>query len=248
MQLEYKSIPLQLKDIDNEHRIVVFAHATYDNIDRMDDISRKGMFAKSWNEHKSDIGFYINHDPERQPGMVRDVFEDDKHGYTKAEFGKHTLGNDTLEMVDMGIIKDASFGFKAIKYNKLPIKGRSRPVRELKEVYHGESTLVHGLAPINPLSGVKLVRKSAEPYILELKAKLETLEKFVRNAKASDECIIQIADEVKAIQDIISQYDTANTHEIDEPDASDKDEMNEDEMTSNILTSIKLIHAKMSVS
>lgn len=243
-KLEYKSIPLSLTDLDREHRVAVIAHATYDSIDRLNDISRPGMFNKSWNEHKGDVEFLVNHDRKMTPGVARDCFEDKAHGYTKVEFGKHTLGNDYLEMVDQGIVRDASFGFKAMKFAYLEVKGKK--IRELKEVYHGETSLIHGMMPIHPESGVVLVKKATDPMLFELKARLEKLEKFCRNTTASDECIQKVLLEVKAIYNLISQDDTADTHD-GEPDASDSDEMNEDDQSS-ILTQIKLIHAKTVLS
>lgn len=226
-----------------EHGTAVIAHATYDNIDLVSDVCRAGMFNKSWQEHKAaDIGFRINHDPKQVPGIVEEVFENKSHGFTKVKFGKHTLGKDTLEMVDMGIIKDASFGFIATRANKIEVKGKK--VRELKEVYHAETTLVHGQIAINPQSGVLLVKKSGEGILLELKSHLDTLEKFCRNANASDECIQKIELEVKAIQELISQLDTDNATHDDAPASSEEGNANE----SDQLAYIHLLNSKISMS
>lgn len=238
-KLEYKSLPLKVDDLSKDSRTAVIAHATYDNIDLMGDICRPGMFNKSWNEHKADIKFYVDHDPAQKPGIVLDVWETKAQAFTKVKFGNYTLGNDMLEMVDMGVIDGASFGFRATKSNRLEVKGKK--VRELKEVYHGETTLANALPPINPLSRVVLVTKAGEPLLIELKARLEKLENFCRNTTASDECIHHVLLEVKAINDIIN--DTADTHD-DEPDASE----NGKETESEILTHLKLLNAKMSMS
>ena len=312
-KLETKTLPLKVDDLSKESRTAVFAHAVYNNIDRLGDICRPGMFNKSWKEHKADIKFYVDHDPAQKPGVVLDVWETKTEALTKVKFGNYTLGNDMLEMVDMGVVDSASFGFKTLKSNKIISGGKS--IRELKEVYHGESTLANGLPPINPLAKVVLVTKAGNP-LFELKAlgteeqtflkklidgtqsNLEAainfarnmdqnsdlytwimyyvsrqadgmsslreqlkwgskemkamkdhaakLENFCRNSNASDECIEKILSEAKALQELISQDDTANTHD-DEPDASDPDEMDEG-MENTILTQIKLIHAKTSLS
>ncbi len=74
--MEKKAITFELKDLDKEKRTAIIAHAVYDNIDQTDDISRKGMFTKSWNESKTaggdniDISFYLNHNDEQAPGKV----------------------------------------------------------------------------------------------------------------------------------------------------------------------------------
>ena len=315
-QLEYKSTPLNLTDISIEKKTVVFAHATYDNIDRLGDISRAGMFTKSWNENKADVKFYENHEPTKPLGIILDLWEDKAQAYTNGKFANTTRGNDMLELVDMKVVTDASFGFKAIKAPTITIKGRK--VRELKEVYHGESTLVNGLTPVNPLSGVKLVNKAmnnlaslelksltdteqaflikvisagtnlirsaldlsdgmdpqsdlytwimyfiqsnsswisdarsnlrwgtkaVEQSLIDMKAHAENMDRFVRNAKASDECIEQVTAELKAANHIISLYDTATTHEIDEPGASERGNANQ----SQVLAALKLLNLKASM-
>lgn len=158
--MERKSLPLEVKDIDKNSRTAVIAHAAYDNIDRANDISRKGMFTKSWNESKNDIALYLNHDDTKAPGRVEDVFDDSEKAYTKAWFGTHTLGNDTLIMLDEKVIKFASFGYFAEKSNPINIKGKS--VRELKEVKHMETSVLTKI-PANPKSGIVSVVKSLIP-------------------------------------------------------------------------------------
>lgn len=167
-KLEYKALPLQVDDLSKEKRTAVIAHATYDNIDRLKDICRPGMFNKSWSEHKADVRLLVDHDPAQKPGKVLDLWETKSQAFTQAKFGNHTLGNDILEMLDMGIIEGASFGFKAIKANKLEIKGVK--VRELKEVYHGETTITNALPPVNAQSRVVLINKAMDDLGLEVKA------------------------------------------------------------------------------
>jgi HK97 family phage prohead protease len=292
MSLEFKSIPLEVKDVDTQHRTAIIAHATYDNIDRGKDILRKGAFAKSWKEHKDDVAFYLNHNDEMAPGKVVELFEDDNHAYTKAWMGTHTLGDDTLKMMDEGVIKKASFGFLPVKANKIEVKGVK--VREIKELYHGETSVLTKLQ-MNPGSGVISVTKSfgdvpklinefktltsdeqnfltnvimngnaslmaaitlangLDPdsdlytyinYFIsqmasqmgdlksqlkwgrkdfsDAKAHLETMEKFVRNTTASDDCIKLISKEAEEIKAFLS-IDTADTRVINEPAASNDD-------------------------
>lgn len=219
--IEYKSVDLEVTDMNKESRTAIIAHAAYDNIDRLKDISRKGMFNKSWSENKSGIGFYVNHDPHQRPGKVIDVFEDEKKAYTKVKMGNHTLGNDTLIMMDEGLIKDASFGFLTVQKNFINVKGQK--VRELKEVKHIETSVVTDM-PINPEAGVVKVYKSLAPVeIMALTEKLETMEKFCRNTKASDECILSILNQVVEIKALLSMNDTDSTL-VTEPDSSTIDE------------------------
>jgi HK97 family phage prohead protease len=221
--MEYKAIQLELKDIDKNKRTAVVAHAGYNNIDRTKDISRKGMFNKSWMESKADIGFYFNHKPELTPGKVLDVWEDEAKAFTKAYLGTHTLGEDTLKMLDEGIITKASFGYVVEKKNYIEVKGEK--IRELKEVRHIETSVLTVLQA-NPLAGVISVTKSLDlaNALVELKQTISNMERFCRNTSASDETIQSIMKEVDEAKQIISKYDTADTPLITEPDASKKDD------------------------
>lgn len=210
--IEYKSIDLELKDFNKGKREAVIAHATYNNIDLTKDIARKGMFNKSWRERKGDIELYVNHDPDRVPGKPLDFWEDDSHAYTKAYFGTHTLGNDTLIMLDEGIIRKASFGYIPEKKDYLTIKGEK--IRELKEVMHVETSVLT-VRQANPLSKIVSVSKSLDSNdINELKQSIEAMEKFCRNSNASDDCIKSILNEIDEARKILLKYDTVDTEPL----------------------------------
>lgn len=217
--MERKAITFELKDLDKSKRIAVIAHAAYDNIDFTKDISRKGMFSKSWTENKDNLSFYLNHNDEQAPGKVVDVYEDSQFAYTKAWLGTHTLGNDVLTMMDEGVIKKASFGYITEKSNQITVKGQK--VRELKEVQHIETSVLTKM-PANIKAGVINVTKAfegvTESQIKEFYQHLSALEKFCRNTKASDGCIKAMLIEVENTKQFISEYNTAFTQT--EPDAS----------------------------
>jgi HK97 family phage prohead protease len=185
--MERKAINFELKDIDKDKRTAIIAHAAYNNIDRTDDISRKGMFNKSWNESKEDISFYLNHNDEQAPGKVVDVFEDESFAYTKAWLGTHTLGNDTLIMMDEGIIKKASFGYITEKKNFIDVKGKK--VRELKEVRHFETSVLTKM-PANPKAGVRQVVK-AFGELPELKTLNSTEQAALKSILKGDQNILE---------------------------------------------------------
>lgn len=176
--MERKSITFELKDLDKTKRTAIIAHAAYDNIDYTKDISRKGMFTKSWNESKSDINLYLNHNDEQAPGKVVDVYEDDRFAYTKAWMGTHTLGNDVLLMMDEGVIKKASFGYIAEKSKPLSIKNQK--IRELLEVKHIETSVLTKM-PSNMKAGVMSVTKAFDnmPEIKQLTSQEQALLKRI---------------------------------------------------------------------
>lgn len=225
--IERKAIDLDLSDMDKEHRTAVVSHAHYDNIDRMGDISRKGMFNKSWSETKvANIRFDIDHDARQQPGKVAATFENERKAFTKLSFGNHTLGNDTMIMMDEGIIRGASFEFVTQKKSMIEVKGKA--VRELREVKHLATTVTLSIPPVNPLAVVESVTKAMDitKLLTEFKAYVEKMESFCRNTTASDDCILNIQNELKAARSFLSSFDTAFTQPITAPDASNGDNDN----------------------
>lgn len=157
--MERKSIGFEVKDFSKGKRTAVIAHAVYNNIDRVGDISVKGMFSSSW-KRGDDVSFYFNHDDNQSPGKVLRTFEDEEKAYTEVEFGPFTLGNDVLEMVDFGgVIKGASFGYETEKKEFISKSGRN--IRRLLQVKHFETSLLTKL-PANPLAGVVSYNKSVE--------------------------------------------------------------------------------------
>lgn len=221
--IEYKATePIELSELNTERRTAVIAHAVYDNIDKKEDIARRGMFTRSWKANK-DIDFLIDHDRKLRPGKVLDLYDDEKKAYTKVKFSQSTLGTDTMYMMDEGIIKGASFGFYTIKANKIEVKGRK--VRELKEVLQDETTVTYALNPINELAGVVRVTKAEiDNEILEqFKSYIDKMEGFCRDTKASDECILNLEQEIKSAKLYLSSFDTADTPLITDPPASVKE-------------------------
>lgn len=276
--MEKKAVPFELKDFSAGSRTAVIAHAVYNNIDRAGDISRKGMFTKSWKENKN-IDFLFNHEEKAVVGNVTRVFEDEEKAYTEVKFGNWTLGNDVLEMAEAGVLKGASFGYVAEKKSFITVKGKK--VRELKEVYHGETSLLT-VMPCNPLAGVVSLTKSLEGMeikqlspteqealkkilvndqsileqlillsgsldvtsdlytwinwnissranamgdirsqlkwnsgeIAQAKSYIDTVERFTRNGKASDECIFSLQNELEAVKSVVYNYDTASTPKV----------------------------------
>lgn len=224
-------VKLELKDLDTSKRTAIIRHAVYTSIDRVKDISTKGMFTKSWQEGLPD--FLFNHQQGAIVGPTLRTFEDESAGFTEVKFGRHTLGNDVLEMADEGILKGASFGYITQKSKPEEIKGQR--VRRLTEVKHVETSLLTVL-PAHPEAGIFTLNKAFEDsasnditsvlqwheaHIAEMKAAAEQLDKYCRKAKASDESIITLLNQLNEYKQIISQYDTALTHVANEPGASD---------------------------
>lgn len=198
--MERKSLPLEFKDIDAGKRTAVIAHAVYNNVDRTDDISMKGMFKRSW-DHGGDIDFLFNHRNGEVVGNVKSVFEDDEKAYTEVKFGNWTLGNDVLEMADAKVLKGASFGYKTIDKEFVNVKGKK--VRKLKEVTHEETSLLTVL-PANPLAGITKLNKSLEEIKMLSDTEKQTLMAIVRNDQDTLEKLIALSGSIAVTDDLYS--------------------------------------------
>jgi HK97 family phage prohead protease len=243
------AITLEFKDLDTNKRSAVIKHAVYKSIDRVGDISTKGMFTKSWNEtNAAKIGFLFNHIPGEKIGNVKSVYDDEEGAYTEVKFGNWTLGNDVLEMAGEGVLDGASFGYKTI--NKQFIDSGGRKVRKLTEVKHIETSLLT-VQPAHPDAGIIVLNKSLEEiseddinellqwgteHLTSLKNYVQKIDSYCHKAKASDDTIISLQNGLIEYKKVISDYDTAITQLATEPVVSDE----ETKTYTNFLNSLKV--------
>lgn len=238
-------IALEFKDLDTSKRTAIIRHSVYGSMDRVNDISCKGMFTRSWGVLKPD--FLFNHVEGKTVGTVKSTYEDDSGAYTEVKFGNWTLGNDVLEMADEGVLKGASFGYITEKKEFGNVNGVK--VRKLKEVRHIETSLLTML-PAHPEAGVVLLNKSLNEiedvsellewhneYLTSLKSFLQKVDNYCRNAKASDESIIALQNSLTEYKNIISDFGTTDTRLATDQSASDEEIKAQ---LSNYLTSLSI--------
>lgn len=240
-------IALEFKDLDTSKRTAIIKHAVYTSIDRVKDISTKGMFTKSWQESKPE--FWFNHIEDNIIGETLRTFDDDQGAYTEVKFGEWTLGNDVLEMAAAGVLRGASFGYIPDKNKTDFIQVKGQKVRRLREVKHIETSLLTK-HPAHPEAGIITLNKAFEDMdnndisallqfndeqIQSMKACVEQLDKYCRKARASDDTIQALQKHLIEYKQIISAYDTAITQLATEPAASD-----EETVITNFLTSLKI--------
>lgn len=202
-----KSISLNIKDISLTSREAVLAHATYKSLDKDEDMANRGMFDKSWKVSFNELRYFLNHDRKQAPGKVIRAWDDEDHAYTQVKHGTHTLGEDTLKMLDEGVIVAVSYGFIPLRQKKIPSKGMS-----YLEVKHMEtSALTHWGA--HDESHIVTVQKAFDDNkIQELQESISRMERFCRNTTASDQSIMAIQKEInRAKQLLIKNSDTAST-------------------------------------
>lgn len=202
--LIYKNYEYELKDVDNTSRTIIQAFAKYDTPDADKDISRKGLFTKSWNENKNRIKHLLNHDVTKPVGKPENIYDEQGFAIMKSKIGTHKLGDDFLEMAVSGLITEASYGAIPTRYNKLKGGGRELLETKLMEI----SSLTHwGAQQFTPLLSVnKCLDK--ETYVQKLLKRSEALEKFCKSSTASDETIELLLLESKQLTKIIIDSST----------------------------------------
>lgn len=230
---------LEFKDLDTKRRTAVIKHAVYNSIDRVGDISQKGMFNKSWQEHKQ-IDFLFNHIEGAIPGNVKSVYEDDEGAYTTVSFGNWTLGDDVLAMADAGVLKGASFGYVAKKSDPVIIKGRK--VRKLKEVVHVETSLLTKL-PAHPEAGIVSLNKSFNPD--ELRNDIAIMERFCRNSRASDYAIKSVMQDIEDSRRLLGEFEVQGSEFYQGLKALKDKVERESESENDILKKLLLLKMKM---
>jgi HK97 family phage prohead protease len=152
MDLEYKSLPFEVKKSDSDNEFFYFEGfaAAYGNIDRHDDKILPGAFKESLTEldpvvkwlHREPIGISILND-ERINGL-----------YVKA---KTPLSDDFVKgrvkpQVTIGSVRKLSIGFSATEYNYEKVEGRRWEVRNITKGKLYEYSLVD--IPANPEASV----------------------------------------------------------------------------------------------
>lgn len=208
---QYKSLALELKDVNVKQGIISGYFASFNTPDSDKDIIRKGAFVRSITENgpasnKPRIKHLLNHDPSQPLGSLISLKEDDYGLSYESQIGTHNLGQDFLKMVDSGLIKEHSIGYVTVKRNQIgdwqdPACSAVYELTELK-LYEGSSLTAWGANENTPLTGVKSLTTEA------MKSRIEKLEKFCRNATASDECIELLLLEIKQLGQLLSTSST----------------------------------------
>jgi HK97 family phage prohead protease len=193
-----------VKDVDTKSGTLVQAYTRYNVKDSDNDYGRKGMFNKTWTENFSRIRHILNHDYTQPVGEPQKFWDDDDYAYMKSQIGTHDLGRDFIKMVDSGLIKEASYGYRIIKANKL--KDGSQELLEVK-LYEVSSLTGWGANEFTPV--ISLSKSMGKDVLLkQYTDRIEALEKFCRNTTATDSTIELLLTEIKSLQQQVISFTT----------------------------------------
>jgi HK97 family phage prohead protease len=199
----YKSFGQSIKDVDRQQNIVTGYFSAFDIKDSDGDIIRKGAFKRSIEEWhpKGRIKHLMNHNPSQPLGALTELKEDDYGLYYESKIGTHNLGQDFIKMVESGLIKEHSIGFSVIK------ETRGKDVNEMTDLklYEGSSLTAWGANEFTPLLGMK--------SLTDIKDRIKSFEKFVRNTGATDDAIEMCLLEIKQLHQLVHTMSTAKAAE-----------------------------------
>ena len=199
---DYKSLEIEFKDINTGSREVVFQFAAYGNVDSYGDISMKGMFNRSITNNFGRIKHLLDHDATKALGKPLEIWDDNDGAYMRSKVGTHTLGNDFMEMASSGIITEASYGYTVVREEK------GQEGNRLHEAKLYEASNLQFLGA-NEKTRLISVTKGVAPldYLVKRAA---ALDKFCKNATASDETIELLLIEIKQLQSLIAEMMTTD--------------------------------------
>lgn len=187
-----KSIPVNVKDIDNAGRIVKGYFASFGTLDSDGDIFKKGAFKKTINENRERMKHLFNHWD--TVGVIKELEEDNEGLYFVSQLGRHTLGKDVMLMYEDGIITEHSVGFETIKENK---EGQANVITEVK-MWEGSSLDKWGANMNTPAV------KSKEKTDWMVK-KIQSMENALKDGTYTDDMFIQLEIQLKQIQQFLLQ-------------------------------------------
>lgn len=202
-----KSASIEVKDIDENNRIVKGYLSSFNTKDSDSDVIRKGAFKKSIKERgvesKSNrkIAHLRNHDWEQQIGVFKELAEDDYGLYFVSQLGRSTKGTDALLDYQDGILREHSIGFNYVD-GKISKKEDDEhgEYYEIKEVILWEgSGVTFGANEFTPvLEANKSILDS--DYLEKLNSEMNTLIKALKNGKGTDDRLENIELKLKQIQ------------------------------------------------
>lgn len=189
----YKAIGHSIKDVDAKKGIVTGYFSAFDVKDSDGDIIRPGAFKRSIDEWfpKGRIKHLMNHDPSKPLGVLQ-VLKEDAYGlYYESKVGTHNLGQDFIKMVESDLVKEHSIGFSVVREQK----GQDGNEMFDLKLYEGSSLTAWGANEFTPLLGMKSSK--------DIKDRIKTFEKFVRNSNATDEAIEMCLLEIKQLYQVV---------------------------------------------
>lgn len=207
-----KTITAEIKELDDKG-LVKFYFSYFGNVDADGDITEPGAFAKTisdWkNSSKKRIKHFKNHRWDQTPGVLQDLYEDEKGGVAVSKLILGTqLGRDTYEEYKAGAISEHSFGYDVIDSVQETIDGE-RQIRRLKELKLEEVSSLNSWGA-NSMTDVLDVKN--EDQVIKLLEKLESLKK----GDFTDSYFEKLENKIAAVQKVLKSLRRPDTFHLPE--------------------------------
>ncbi len=202
--IQFKSIALEVKDIDTAGRRVKVGLSGFGNVDSDGDVINRGAFSKSIQERGPEsstnrkIKMLRYHDFEHEIGVWKSLEETHEHLVGIGDLGRSTKGEDAFLDYQDGIITEHSIGFMLVP-DKIQI--REDGIRELNEVFLLEgSAVTFGANSETPVFSVSGKDQFSQDYLAKLNNRMDILINSLKNGKGTDERLFTIENQLRVIQ------------------------------------------------
>ncbi len=204
------SLSASLKDIDGKKGIITGYFAHFNSLDSDGDVILPGAFTKTIAERgpqssQPRIKMLRNHLVYEPVGSLSTLKEDKVGLYYEGMPGTHFIGQDTVKMIESGVITEHSFGFETIQ------KETKGGVRYLKELLQWEGSLLTAWGANERTGAAMMKSMGKDAYVKMLSDRQNALEKFCRKTDATDETIELLLLESKQLTQIILDISTEAT-------------------------------------
>jgi HK97 family phage prohead protease len=202
-----KSITAEVKDLDDKG-LVKFYFSIFSNIDLDNDITEPGAFAKTISDWKSSnkkrIRHFKNHRWDQTPGVLQDLYEDEKGGVAVSRLILGTqLGKETYEEYKAGAITEHSFGYDIIEsFFEETENGKIQHLKQLKleEVSSLNSWGANAMTDVIDMKN--------KDQIMKLLEKLENLKK----GDFTDQYFEKLEIKIAAVQKVLKPLAKPGNH------------------------------------
>ena len=188
MKYLQKASKFQVKESDDDNRVIKGYASVFNNTDSDSDVIKAGSFnrtIKSWGpEGKDRIKLLAQHDMSRPVAKITSLREDSNGLYMEAKFGTHRDGEDYYAMAKEGIINEFSVGFVPVEKEENEKGGYDISEIKLYEVSMvtvaaNDEAIVTDVKSEDPMKLIKQVENDELAFKLErafLKQKSEETE------------------------------------------------------------------------